>query len=153
MKGMIACLLAMSVAACSSTVRGADTRDVDTLSLAAPHLAGGGVGAGCGWADDPCRGDLICDDRTLQCAARDPGPEIGCTRNEQCPSSAPRCEQGICAPLGIEGDSCTTTSDCRPSYVCSGGAAGLCGSLSGTCATASDCPVNQLCIHDQCWAR
>ena len=59
-------LFCVGIMACSGVARGADTRDLDTVTLAEPTIAGRGVGESCGW--DPCRADLVCDERHWTCA-------------------------------------------------------------------------------------
>jgi len=147
----IACHVGMSMTACSSVVRGADTRDVDTLTLAQPTIAGGDVGVSCGWDDDPCRADLICDSTRWVCALPDPLPGIACTRDVQCPAIEPSCNRGLCAALGSEGDSCGTDANCLPGFQCSAG--GACRSTRTWCTSSSGCPANELCSDNACRPR
>jgi hypothetical protein len=150
-KCFIACLAGASITACSGVVRGSDTRDLDKITLAQPSIAGGDVGVGCGFEDDPCRGDLICNEKTWTCTAPDPPPLIACTRDVQCPLLAPSCNQGLCAALGSAGASCGTSANCLPGFQCSEG--GACRSIRTWCTSTSGCPTNDICSDNACTPR
>lgn len=148
---MIVALLATSLIACSSVIPGSDNRDPATLTLAQPTIAGGGVGASCGWSDsDACRPDLICDS-DWGCVAPDPPPDIACTRDVQCPPSIPSCNRGLCAALGSEGNACASSSNCLPGFECSVG--GACRSIRAWCTPSSGCPPAELCVDNACRPR
>ena len=147
----VAGLLAMSVAACSSVVQGADNRDVGTLTLAQPTIEGSPLGVSCGWSDDDvCRPGLVCGPDWV-CIAREPPPEITCSGDAQCPSDEPSCNGGVCAPLGNEGDRCSTSATCQPGFLCSVG--GACRSIRTWCTSTSGCPANDICEDNACTPR
>lgn len=87
----------MSAAACSSVVEGSDNRQVETLTLAQPSIAGSPEGVSCGWPDDEdCRPGLVCG-RDWVCVAREPPPVIGCTMSSECPPNDV-CADKACIP-------------------------------------------------------
>lgn len=144
--------VALTLTACSSVVRGADTRDRATTTLARPTIAGSPEGASCGFTeDDECRPGLVCDDATWVCAEPEPPPAIACRRDDECPSSEPVCNRGACAGLGNDGDSCESSADCEAAFRCS--MRGMCRSVKTWCTSSAGCPTNDTCSDNKCTPR
>jgi hypothetical protein len=123
--------------------------------------AGGTAGVGAACAEGDCREGLACRGGTCE-PAGDRGLDRRCLLSAECGGPDADCPAGLncgwfgfcaCAGTGVEGDACTSSSDCAKGLTCTpGGFAGYCGrpeedagDLDAPCDDSAQCMAGLVC--------